>query len=76
MTSEVRAYLESVVSEISTRHKRRGWTTGKKQWELRLLAGARKLLREEQTDLVFEPRRVSDAELNEAVRQHSHAGLV
>ena len=51
VNTEVRDYLEDVVKTIEGRFAHRGWTTGKKKWEQRLLAGAKKLLRENQEDL-------------------------
>lgn len=44
MNAATKAYLEDVVREIEQRFKRRGWTTGKKKWEQRLLDGAKQIL--------------------------------
>jgi hypothetical protein len=74
MNSEVREYLEEVVSTIEHKFKSRGFGN-QKMWEMRLLAGAKKLLNENQADLPLAPS-VTDAELNAEVRRHSHAGLV
>lgn len=72
MTEAVRTYLQETVATIEHKFRRRGHTTGKKLWEKKILDGAKKLLREEQSDL---PLRTSDAELNAAVRRHTHAGF-
>lgn len=58
MTSETRAYLTEVVRVFDMRLKRRGTTRAAgrfRNWEKKIYDGAKKLLGEEQLDLMNPP---------------------